>query len=163
MEKREQQAHRERLDVLRRELAHGVAYAASSRARNTLPRKSTRSFTSPVRRCRHQRRRLVVHDVEDRRAVGTRLLANGIDAANPLRHQQAGGGALAFEQRVGPDRGAVAEIADVGSSNAGCEQRLDPGEDRARGSSGVEGPWRSIFAGRFVEVDEIGKVLRYRR
>ena len=36
---------------------------------------------------RHQRRRLVVHDIEDRGAVGARLLAHGIDAAKSFRHQ----------------------------------------------------------------------------
>ena len=59
-------------------------------ARSTLPRKSTRSRTSPVRLCGTSSGRLVVHHVEDRRAVGPRLLADRIDAAEAFGHQQAG-------------------------------------------------------------------------
>ncbi len=63
---------------------------------------------------RHQRLRLVVHHVEDRGAVGPRLLGDFVDGAEAFGDQQSGLDALALEQRVGADRGAVTEKADVG-------------------------------------------------
>ena len=117
-----------------------------------------RSFTSPVRRRRNEHCRLVVHDVEDRGTVGPRLLAHGIDAAKSFRHEQAGLGALAFKQRVGPHRGAVAEVADVGRRYASSEEGLDPNKDRARGIVGRRGNLGDRYlAGLLVEIDEIRK------
>ena len=113
-----------------------------------------RHFAGQARR--HQQRRLVVHDVEDRGAVGARLLAHRIDAAKSFGHQQAGAHALAFEQRIGADRGAVAEIADVGRRHAACEQGLDARQDRARGIVGRRRHFGDRdLAGFLVEIDEI--------
>ena len=143
MQEREQQADRERLDLLRRELAHGLAQRRLVERRAARCRGNRRArFTSPVQALRHQQRRLVVHHVEDRRAIGPRLLADRIDAAEAFGHQQAGAHALAFEQRVGADRGAVAEIGDVGRPHALAEQRLDAGRMARDGSSGVDGTLR---------------------
>jgi hypothetical protein len=84
------------------------------------------------------------------------LLAHGVDAAKSFRHQQAGLGALAFEQRVGANRGAVAEIADVGRLAGRREEFLDSGKDRARGIVGSRRQLGDRQLARFlVEVDEI--------
>jgi hypothetical protein len=81
---------------------------------------------------RHQRLGLVVHHVEDGGAVGPRLFAHGINGAESFRYQETGPGALAFEQRIGADGSAVAEIADIGARYSGGKQNLDPGKDGAR-------------------------------
>ena len=110
-------------------------HAARRRDNRPVPR------TSPVQAPRHQRRRLVVHDVEDRGAVGPRLLGHFVDAAETFRHQQPGPDALAFEQRIGADRGAVTEISR--SRRAGtcpCPISVSmPCRIARDGSSGVDG------------------------
>ena len=112
---------------------------------------------------RHQRRRLVVHDVEDRGAVGPRLLGHLVDAAEAFGDQEAGLDALAFEQRVGADRGAVTEIADVGlpalrpaPRGGGSISASTPCRIARDGSSGVDGHFGDgDRAGVLVEIDEI--------
>jgi hypothetical protein len=145
MEKREQQADRERLDVLRLELSHGIAQRSFVELPQHVAAEIDALLHFPGQALRNERHRLVIHDVEYRRSVGTRLLAHGIDAAESFRHQQAGNGALAFEQRVGPDRGAVAEIADISPLRDAVAPRSSG--DRAR-IVGRRGFWRSISAGR---------------
>ena len=76
--------------------------------------------------------RLVVHNVEDRRAVRARLLLHLVDAPEAFCHEQAGAHALAFEQRVRSDRRAVAEVADVLRGDALTDQQLYPRQDRPR-------------------------------
>ena len=105
---------------------------------------------------RHQHRRLVVHDVEDRGAVGPRLLGHFVDAAETFGDQQAGLDALALEQRVGADRGAVTEIADIGRGHALPDQRLDALQDGARRVVRRRGDFADRNrAGVLVEIDEI--------
>ena len=158
MQEREQQAHRDQLEIVRLELAHGVAQRRLvERAEHVAAEIDALLDLARLAR-RHQRLGLVVHDVEDRGAVGTRLLADRIDAAESFRHQQAGPHALALEQRIGADRGAVAEIADVGCRDAVGQQRLEAREDSARR---IVGRGRELGdgdrAGLLVEIDEIRK------
>ena len=158
MQKREQEAHRDRLDALRRELAHGCAQRRLVELAQHVAAEIDAFLHFAGQARRHQRRGLVVHDVEDRGAVRPRLLPHGIDAAKSLRHQQGGPDAFTFEQGVGPDCGAVAEIADVGALTSRCQQCLDAGKDRARWVVGRRGQLRDRqLAGFFVEIDEIRK------
>ena len=78
-------------------------------ARSTSPRKSTRSRTSPVRLGGTSGAGLSYMMSKIAGAVRPRLLGHFVDAAKSLGDQQPGPHALAFEQRVGADRGAVAE------------------------------------------------------
>ena len=106
---------------------------------------------------RHQRRRLVVHDVEDRGAVGPRLLRHLVDAAKAFGDQEAGLDALAFQQRVGADRGAVTEKADIaGGARRRAISASTPCRMARDGSSGVEATLADRNrAGLLVEIDEI--------
>ena len=130
MEKREQEAHRDRLDILRLERAHGLAQRGFVEGAQHVAAEIDAFLHLAAQALRHQRHRLVVHDVEDRRAVGAGLLADGIDAAKSLRHQQAGLRALTLEQRVGPDSGAVAKVPDVGRGSDARAEGLDSRQDR---------------------------------
>ena len=131
MEEREQQAHRERLDLLRGKRAHGLAQRRLVQRTQHLAAEidALPDFAGQARR--DEQRRLVVHHVEDRRAVRAGLLADRINAAKAFSHQQAGPHAFAFEQRIGSDRGAVAEKRDLIRLHALAEQRLDALQDRA--------------------------------
>ena len=92
---------------------------------------------------RDEQRRPVVHDVEDGRPVRARLLGDFVDAAKAVGDQEAGPHALAFEQRVGADRRAVAEISR-------CPAAVRPGRAapahrrgwRARGRPASRESWR---------------------
>ncbi len=132
MQEGEQQADRDRLDRLREELADGLAQRGLVELEQHVAAEIDALPHLAGQALRHQRLGLVVHHVEDGGAVGPRLLAHGIDAAVAFRHQETGPGALAFEQRVGADRGAVAEIADIGARNSLGKQPLDAGQDGAR-------------------------------
>ena len=105
---------------------------------------------------RHQHRRLVVHDVEDRGAVGPRLLGDFVDAAETFGDQEAGLDALALKQRVGADRGAVAEVTDVGRAHALRNERLNALQYRPRRVVRGRGDFADgNRAGILVEIDEI--------
>ena len=107
---------------------------------------------------RHEHGRAVIHDVEDGGAVGARLLGHFIDAAKALGDDEAGAHALAFEQRVGADRGAMAEIADVLGQDAPRDQFLHA---RQNGAGGIVGGRGNLgdgdLAGLVVHIDEIRK------
>ncbi len=156
MEKREQQAHRDRIETLRGELACGFAQRRLVERPQHVAAKIDALLHLAGQARRHQRNGLVVHDVEDRGAIGAGLLADRIDAAKSFRHQQPGLGALAFQQRVGSDRGAMAKVADVGRRGAALEQRLDARQDRPRRIVGRRRELGDRYrAGGLVEIDEI--------
>jgi hypothetical protein len=82
--------------------------------------------------------------------------ADWIDRAKAFGDEQAGAHALAFEQCVGADRGAVAEVRDVVRPHALADQRLDAFEDRPRRIIGRRRHLRDRhFSGFFVQIDEI--------
>ena len=61
------------------------------------------------------------------------MLGDFVDAAEAFGHEEPGPHAFAFEQRVGADRGAVTEKADVGArAHALRDQRLDALQDGPR-------------------------------
>ena len=151
------QAYRDRLDVLRLERTHGIAQRRLvERAQHVAAEIDPLLHLAGEAR-RHQRRRLVVHDVEDRRAVGAGLLAHGIDAAKSLRHQQSRSGRPCLRAaRWFPPwcRGRNSRFRPRSVTLA--KRASSPARIARDGSSGVEGNLRDrYFAGLLVEMDEI--------
>ena len=156
MEKREQEADRDRFESVRGERPQGFAQRRLVERAQHLALMIDALLHLAGEALRHQQRRLVVHHVEDGGPVGARLLAHRIDAAKAFRHQEAGLDALAFQQRVGADGGAVAEKPDVGGRDALGEQHLDALQDGARRVVGGRGHLADgDLAGLLVEIDEI--------
>src|SRR6202022_1079554 len=105
---------------------------------------------------RHQRGWLVVENIKNGRAVRARLLSDRIDAAKSFGYQERGTGAFFFQQRIGPHRCPVTEIADLARSIR--TQRLNPRQDRARGI--IRGRWKlgdGELTARFIEINKVRK------
>ena len=141
MQEREQQADGDRLRCSApRARARSARSAASSSGTQHLAAEVDALRHLAGAALRHQQRRLVVHDVEDRRAVGPRLLGDRIDAAKASVTSRPVAHALAFEQRVGADRGAVTEDSRYRPARRPCASSASTPCRMARdGSSGVEG------------------------
>ena len=158
MKEGKKQADRDRLDILRLELADCGAQRRFVELAQHPTAKIDPLFHFAGTAGRHQHRRLVVHHVEDGRTIGPALFRHLVDSAESLGHQQAGPHTLALEQRVGTHRGAMAKEGDGIGRDAARKQRLDALQNCARG---IVGGRRHLadrhFAGGFVEIDEIGE------
>ena len=84
-------------------------------------------------RLRHQQAGLAVERVEQVVRVGLRPAARLVDRAEPLGDQQPGARPVLLDQRVGGDRRAVHQEADLGRRDAGGEQLVQRIDHRARG------------------------------
>src|SRR5215470_19284962 len=71
-------------------------------------------------------------EVREQVALEIDPLAHLADAAKSFGHQERGLGPLALQERVGPDRRAVAEESDVLCTNAVAEQRFDAAQNGTR-------------------------------
>ena len=157
-QKGEEQAHRDGLHILLAQRAGGFAQSLFVKRFDDLTFRRHALGGLAGAAGRHQHGRAVIHDVEDGGAVGARLLGHLIDAAKALGDDEPGAHALAFQQRVGAHRGAVAEIADFFGRHAPRDQFLHA---RQNGAGGIVGGRGNLgdgdLAGLVVHIDEIRK------
>ena len=157
-EKGEQQADGDRLHVLVAQFAHGLAQGFLVERQKHLALEGHTLGRLAGAAGRHQHGWPVIHDVEDRRSMRTRLFGHFVDTAKALGHEQSGPHALAFEQGIGAHCRAVTEIVDIGGGDATRDQFLDAGQNGARRI--VRGRRKfgdCDFAGFIVHINEVGK------
>ena len=154
----EQVAHGHRLDPLGRQPPDRLAQAVLIERRQHRAGEVEPLDRLGGARLRHQETGFPVERVEQVVGIGLRPAARLVDRAEALGDQEPRAGAVLLDQRVGRDRGAVDEEADVGGCDAGPEQLLQRVDHRARGIVGHRrNLHRAALAGSGLERDQIGE------